>query len=368
MNLTILLLSNASKLQPPERELSNTYKTLDLLAAIIEIYINKAILGFGILFNAFLVIVILNKNLTHTIYNYLWCHLFCNVAECVLGIASWQFPKITDNHEKYKLAFLVYQPPSLRITIWAATLSKILLIANRHFTIIKKQSFLCNLSKKANLLISFGISIAVGLPMYFSLKIVGPEADGMYHLNTSEWGQSLYFKTYNLGTVLLDSVVPLTAHLFFSISSVKRFHKIMLRKANLQNFQQRNTDGVLLQTEIKRRHKINNADIKFNNCITLLCVISLIVHTTDTLSSILDRIGQMGILHYTPELTVLSTLFKQAAFTILYSLESGEGFIYMKMDSNLRNVVLKVFQLKKVTKCDYCTGIIITSVFSPSIY
>jgi len=151
--------------------------------------------------------------------------------------------------------------------------------------------------------------------MYFAFKIVGPNANGMYNWNRSEWGQSLYFKTYNLGTVLLDSVVPLTAHLFFSISSVKRFHKIMLRK-----------------------------------------------------TSILDMIGEMGILYYTPEVEVLSTLFKQAAFTILYSFEVGEGFIYMKMDSKLRNVVLKVFQLKKVAKCDYCTGIIKTNVSSPSIY
>ncbi len=349
MNQTLSLFANSSEqTQTYETKgLAQIYKNLNLLASVIEIYVNKSMLGFGVLFNLFLVVVIIKQRLVHRFYSYLWCRLFCNLIVCLFAVISWTFPLKTDKFELYKLAYLIYERPCVRVAIWAATLSKIFMITYRYFIIIRKTSFLCNLSKKANLSICFGTSIIVGLPIFLAFRIQGPDDKNMYNWDLSEWGNTLYFKIYILGNYLLDSVVPLTAHLVFTILSVRKFDEIMKRKAKLQTFQQLHTNGVLLQAEIRKRYAYQKADMKFARCITLLCVISLAAYTTDTLSGLLERVSRLELFVFIPELSVISNMFRQIAFTILYSVNVFEGFVFLKMDSNLMNAVRQIVRIKK---------------------
>ena len=140
-------------------QLSSFYHALDLTTFILENYVCRVVTGLGIIFNMCLLRLLLNKRLTHTMYNYLWSRAFCNMIVCLFGLVYMDFPRqIISQLPYYRLIYQAYMITALiRTAFLASAVSDILLVLNRYFNILNKKNFLSEISKVANLLICYSI-------------------------------------------------------------------------------------------------------------------------------------------------------------------------------------------------------------------
>jgi len=182
---------------------------------ILDIYVNRALGGLGVLVNLFFVILLSHRTLKHKIYDFLWCRQFINLIACLPLAASNGFCFTCDFNSAWLIYYTWFNGVTIRAFSLASFISDILLISNRFFEIIKKTTFLKRLSKTLNLFICFSFSLIIFLPCYFAVFVVKDPLTGVFKFTFNDFGSSVYFKVYIFFVLfLLETLIPLFTHLY----------------------------------------------------------------------------------------------------------------------------------------------------------
>jgi len=279
MNLTNLTSDNIGLKSIPPYGLF--YQVLDQTKFFLLNYLGRVIYGFGILLNAFFLFLLLKKCFKNPIYNYFWSRAFCNLMASIFGVIYVQFPTELMVYEKYSLIHHFYISGSTtRAVFLASSVSDILLIVNRYYSMTEKRnSFFAKISKKANLFLCYFIGFTVVLPFYFGGVIVETENKNFAYWKLSQFGSSMGFKAYFLLSFLLESVIVVIILSVYNSMAVSKFHDKMTNKIQLT----------------KKKTKAEKADIRFTKYSLVLTIIGLISRTLDMLAGIFVRIEVVSV-------------------------------------------------------------------------
>ena len=119
--------------------------TLALATAnfIIETYLVKIVSLFGFIFNAFNLMIISSKELKHYLYNFIWCKLFFNLIDCVLGMINIGYECPESCQSDYYTIFLSWANGiTIRNVFIMSQLTDILLMLNRYLLFTNKKNHL----------------------------------------------------------------------------------------------------------------------------------------------------------------------------------------------------------------------------------
>ena len=128
MNVSNQTIVNGSM---PGQELSALFQDLDLIRVIIRDYFSRKVSGLGIFLNLIFLVILLNKKLKNSIYNFFWSRSFCNLIVCIFGLAYMDPLKQKVERPLYLLIHQVYIIGfTIRIVLLASTMTDCLLILN----------------------------------------------------------------------------------------------------------------------------------------------------------------------------------------------------------------------------------------------
>ena len=120
----------------PGQELSTLFQVLDLIRVIIRDYFSRVVSGLGIILNLIFLVILLNKKLKNSIYNFFWSRSFCNLIVCIFGLAYMDFPDVREKRPLYILIHQVYITGfTMRLALLASVLTDCFLILNRLFNL-----------------------------------------------------------------------------------------------------------------------------------------------------------------------------------------------------------------------------------------
>jgi len=153
----------------------------------------------------------------------------------IFGVIYVQFPIEFMVYEKYTLIHKLYiSGVAIRAVILASSVSDILLIMNRYYSMTEKRnSFLAKISKKANLFICYLIGITLLLPFYFGGDFVKTEIKNFAYWKLSQFGLSISFKVYVVILFLVESVIVVIILSVFNSMAITKFRGIMTNKTKV---------------------------------------------------------------------------------------------------------------------------------------
>ncbi len=306
------------------------YQVLDQITLILLNYLGRVISGFGILLNTFFLFLLLKKCFKNQIYNYFWSRAFCNLIASIFGVIFVQFPLELMTYEKYTLIHQLYISGfGTRAVLMASSVSDILLIVNRYYSMTERRnSFFAKISKKTNLFLCYFIGITLFIPFCFGGDFVETENKNFAYWKLSQFGSSAGYKAYFLLSFMLESVIVVIILLVFNSMAITKFRGIMTNKTKVT----------------KKKTKAEKANIRFTKYSLVLSIICLIVRTLDMLAGILVRIEAVQLYVYTPEQRSLKNICRQFAFFVLFTSQAFEVLIYFKMDKNVKKSIIEIFE------------------------
>ena len=313
------------------QNLTITFQMLKKFFDSYDEYANRSIGGIGFVIN-FIFLFIFSKNAFNGRYNYQWCHTICNIAVCIIASIRVQLLSQKEDSTFYYLIYSVYVSFLVRIFLIASVLSDILLIFSRFALLSNKKYFLSELSRMANLGFSFGVGISAILPFYIASKIVKSEKEGIYFWEVNEFGKSQFFLIYLLALFFFETVIPLTFLTILNILSIRQYQTIVSRRRRI----------------IRACLKIEKAELRFTKTVLTLNIIWVISRILDMIIGILNRMVLTEIISLDSELKIVYDFLRDFIFSILYIVHAFEPLVYMIVDKQIRNVVVKILRLNKV--------------------
>ena len=179
----------------------------------------------------------------------------------------------------------------------------------------------------------YSIGTCFILPGYFSTRIMQTtNSSSIYYWVPSDFGLSLFFKFYVLLVFLVESVIPVIFLLIMNIITIRKFRKFIANKGTLTTAQ--NESG--------------KAEERFTKWTLVLTAICLSTRILDLLSGIFNRLRIYQLVVFTKEQLVLVALFKQTALLLLFCSHACECLIYLKVDRNLKELMMELLHIKKV--------------------
>jgi hypothetical protein len=308
--------------------MTTSFLVLIQTSNIIENYAIRFISIAGVVLNFISLVIVLNKDLNHFIYTYIWSRFFCNSIVCATG-AGYVKPCTINCRQTYFAVFYQWYLNGipLKVALLASTMSEILLILNRVYILIRRPSCLSRFSKFQNLAMCYIFPILVAIPIYFSIRIYQTDKLGIFMWELNEFGSSIYFKVYVMVVLFMETLVPLTLLTVLNCIAAKKYSTIDPPNVRLT------TDTV-----VQRRQ----AENRCTRMILIMTTVCIVTHLLDLFSAIGMRIESLGLIEISQEMSVLNTFFRQVTFLIILAAHSFDGVFIFGMDSNLRRISLKM--------------------------
>jgi len=294
------------------------------LTEIINNYVIRITGGVGALANLLFVVLLLNKNLKHKIYDFFWCRSICNLLVCVLA-AGYVSNCYDCESESYW--FLFYQWHinfiGIRILSLSCFISDIFLIVNRYLQIIRKQNFFSKMSKTLTLFICFSLPILVCVPFYFIYDIVLVPNTNKFTIQLNHFGSSTISFYYLIVLFLIENVIPIFISIGLSISSVYKYKILMVSHGNLTN----------------QQIKAKEAEQRFTNMIIILSIICLTTRIFDLVASLLNRLSILRPGMFSINFITLIRLLKGLSNFVLVFIDFLDCSVYIVMDKNIWKLI-----------------------------
>jgi len=213
----------------------------------------------------------------------------------------------------------------------ASLISEYFLTLNRFFEIIKKKTCLGTMSKKLILFVSFFVALLISLPLYFTADIVKGKTNGTFVKQASEFGSSKFLTYYSI-FILVLTVAAIIILFLINVVSIYKFKLFLERHAHLTNN----------QTQAKKR------EIRFTKMTLILTTICVLSRTFDLIAIFLNRPVNLNSAQYSTDYIKLTSLLRDAATLFIYTVHAFDGLLYLKMDTNLWKLILKILRLDQV--------------------
>lgn len=142
---------------------------------VLKVYLPGTIAVIGVFLNIFWLKLLANKKLNNKSYDFLRCRTVCHIFAC-MSIAAYVIENCQTNCQGsytrlFINRFLIFQ--AFRTTLAMIILSDLILATNRTLMLYKKDTFLKNLSKKANLIFCFVLATSFNtIATYFRFDLV----------------------------------------------------------------------------------------------------------------------------------------------------------------------------------------------------
>ncbi len=175
-------------------DITSTFLLLLQASEIIENYVIRFISIAGVILNFISLVIVINKDLNHFIYNYIWCRFFCNVVVCVTGAGYVKNCTINCNQTYFVVFYQWFlNGIPMKVALFASTMSEILLILNRVYILKRRRSRLNRISKFQNIAMCYIFPSLVVIPIYFSIRINQIQTTGRYTWELNAFGNSVYY-------------------------------------------------------------------------------------------------------------------------------------------------------------------------------
>ncbi len=307
------------------------YNWTVLANSIFITYINRIIGGIGIILNILFVVLLTNKKLKHSIYNFLLIRQFVSLITCFL-VTFNNGSCFGCNYSTLWLAYYSwYNTMFLRNSLLASFITGNLLILNRYFEIIHRKTFLNKLSKKLNLIFSFLISLIICSPSYFAINVLNG-SDGNFKIAFNNFGQSPVFQVYIFVVYLFESIIPLVIFLFLNIASILKFKNVMNNHANLT----------------RNQIKAIKAEKSFTKMTLIISSFTSVVRLIDLFSTLANRIIIISPSTFSKFSDYI--LFGRSISSLIINLTLAlDGLVYLSMDNNIRALIMNFIRKDRVS-------------------
>jgi hypothetical protein len=169
--------------------ITSTFLLLLQASELIENYVIRFISIAGVILNLVSLVIVLNKDLNHFIYTYIWSRFFCNVVVCVTGAGYVKNCTINCNQTYFVVFYQWFlNGIPMKVALFASTMSEILLILNRVYILNRRRSRLNRISKFQNLAMCYIFPSLVVIPIYFSIRINQIQTTGRYTWELNAFG------------------------------------------------------------------------------------------------------------------------------------------------------------------------------------
>ncbi len=295
---------------------------------IIENYVIRFISIAGVILNFSSLVIVLNKDLNHFIYNYIWCRFFCNVVVCVTGAGYVKLCTTNCNQTYFTVFYQMYlNGIPMKVAMFASTMTEIFLILNRIYILNKRSSCFSNISKLQNIAMCYIVPTLVVIPIYFSIRIYQTDKLGIFMWEFNAFGSSIHFKVYVMVVLFMETLVPLTILAVLNLIAARKYSSMI-------------PPTVGLTTEcLKRRRRAEN---RCTIMILIMTTVIIVTRILDLIAATGQRTVSLGIYKVTKEMSVLITFFRQVTFLITFTTHSFDCVFIFGMDSNLRRIALKM--------------------------
>jgi len=208
-------------------KMTTPFLVLVQISNIIENYAIRFISITGVILNFISLVIVLNKDLNHFIYTYIWSRFFCNVIVCATGAGYVKVCTINCRQTYFAVFYQWYlNGIPMKVALFASTMSEILLILNRVYILIKRSSCLRHISKFQNLAMCYVIPSLVAIPFYFSIRIYQTDKLGIFMWELNAFGSSIYYKVYVMVVLFMETLAPLTILTVLNCIAAKKYSSI----------------------------------------------------------------------------------------------------------------------------------------------
>jgi len=172
-------------------------------------------------------VILLNQDLNHFIYNYIWSRFFCDLIVCATGAGYVKLCTINCRQTYFAVFYQWYlNGIPMKVALFASTMSEILLILNRVYILIRRSSSLSRISKFQNLAMCYILPTVVAIPIYFSIRIYQTDKLGIFMWEFNAFGGSIYYKVYVMVVLFMETLVPLTILTVLNCIAAKKYSSI----------------------------------------------------------------------------------------------------------------------------------------------
>jgi hypothetical protein len=269
----------------------------------------------GMIFNSLGLFIMLNKTLIHPIYNFTWGRTFCYWFVCFLGCGWMQTLNYDQPGGYYQRIYLYIFAITLRIALFASSISDLILILNRYFVITEQIVWLLKISKLTNLAICYVFSVSLYVPAYFAFRL---ELD---------FGQSSMYKSYVAGTFLLETILGVCTLGYLNLLSAIRFREKMIRKGHL----------------LRNRTDTKQKEVMYTKMVLILTTVCFTTRLLDAVTGTFARSMALNIFEFSDEAKYRITLCYDISLMLLLAAHAFDNCLYFLMDPNLRRCTRELF-------------------------
>jgi len=260
-------------------------------------------------------------------YNFTWCRTFCNWFVCFLGCGWVQTLNYDQPGGYYQRTYLYIFGITLRIALFASSISDLILILNRYFVITEQRVWLLKISKLTNLAICYVFSVSLYVPAYFSLRLEAVDSNGEFAYKLTDFGQSTVYKCYAAGTFLLETILGVCTLGYLNVLSAMRFREKMIRKGHL----------------LRNRTDTKQKEVMYTKMILILTTVCFTTRLLDAVTGTFARTMALNIFEFSDETKYRMTLCYEISLTLLLAAHAFDNCLYLLMDPNLRRCTRELF-------------------------
>ena len=306
---------------------------INFITDIIGYYTITTVSAVGLILNLFMSIVLLNKDLKHNFYKYLWVKALIDVLVCIIGIGylksiCLKCPSTNVNTFQI-LAYQWYMNKiTMRTIFMSSSIHEIYLIVQRYL-IIKGNKIFSNIKLKFYVPLIFLVPFILTSPFFFAIEIK-PKGndDDLYFWTQTRFGRTLFFKMYSLIITLPECLLSVIILITMNIITIKAYKDRMNIKKKFNN------------RRLATKTKIEN---RFTRIMIVLTVIFSFSKTSENVMAVIIRYSAFFGIKFGVEVVAIINCVHQFTLLFLFSVHSFDVFIYVPMDQNLKKVVKKTF-------------------------
>lgn len=315
---------------PVGQDMHSFYRIIKQIDKILITYIMRSIGGLGFITNLFFLYVYSNKTLKN-LYVYQWCHCFTNMVVCLFVSIYFEITKDSESYYFLIICFLITFF-LLRTALNASLYSDLLRVFNRYSSLTNRKNFLSKLSKWSNLGICFGLAMSIRIPTYIGINIEKSETQEKFFWNMNDFGYSNLWIIYLLLTALIDPLILLIISTILNILSIQCYRKATLEKKRLQH----------------SIDKTKKKELRFTKTVLIVNIIYILSRCFEMICRIIFSLTLSETVRVSSEIEILVKGVTDFSYTVLIAVHAFESLIYLKMDVNVKKVVVKIFKCETV--------------------
>ncbi len=302
---------------------------------VLDNYVIRIAGSLGVLLNLFFAIVLRHKSLKNKLYDFFWCRVAINFLISVL-VAGQLGNCFACEFSSYEVVIYQYHINALglRLLKLSSLLSDLHLIVNRFLEITRKKNCVQKMSKKLVLFVCLFPPAVLTVPAHLAVRIVAGSTNQTYIKELTQFGSSKTLLVYSVLVFLFESVIPCVVMIFLNCVSNYKFRDLMYRHAHLT----------------KNKTESKKAEIRFTKMIFILTSICILSTFLDLVTTLLARLIPQDTSLFSPTFVKALAFAKSVTNLLVYSVHALDGIIYLKLDKNLWQLILKIFSLRKVNK------------------